>query len=73
MFRVINQLRSTISKTGNVMPLGRWCHPEYNNKCDIDIKSHLANLDNNYVTCWEKEKVKSHENNMIKFSDPNIK
>ncbi len=58
MFRVIKQISSTILKTGNVMPLGRWCHPEYNNKCDIDIKSHLANLDKNYITCWEREKPK---------------
>ena len=29
-----------------VIQLGRWCHPEYSKKCNIDIKSHLANIDN---------------------------
>jgi hypothetical protein len=56
-----------------MMPLGRWCHPEYNNKCNVDIKSHLANLDNNYITNWEEEKVKNYEYNLIKVVDPNIK
>lgn len=26
--------------------LGRWCHQGYSKTCDIDIKSHLANIDN---------------------------
>ena len=29
-----------------VLHLGRWCHPEYSKKCNVDIKSHLANIDN---------------------------
>ena len=28
------------------MPLGRWCHPNYTYKCNSDIKSHLATIDN---------------------------
>ena len=28
------------------MKLGRWCHKDYSEKCDVDIKSHLANIDN---------------------------
>ena len=29
-----------------VIQLGRWCHPNYSKKCNTDIKSHLANIDN---------------------------
>ena len=28
------------------MKLGRWCHKDYSEKCNADIKSHLANIDN---------------------------
>ena len=28
------------------VPLGRWCHKDYNKKCRSDIKSDLANIDN---------------------------
>ena len=28
--------------------LGRWCHPDFNQKCNVDIKADLANLDNNF-------------------------
>ena len=29
-----------------VIQLGRWCHPNYSKNCNLDIKSHLANIDN---------------------------
>ncbi len=29
--------------------LGRWCHPDFNDKCDVDIKADLANLDNGFL------------------------
>ena len=48
MFRLTSAIRSLITKP-QVLPLGRWCHPEYNEKCDVDIKNHLANLDNNNI------------------------
>ena len=48
MFRLTTAIRSLITKP-QVLPLGRWCHPEYNEKCDVDIKNHLANLDNNVL------------------------
>ena len=56
MFRLTSAIRSLITKP-QVLPLGRWCHPEYNEKCDVDIKNHLANLDNNYLTTWDKDKA----------------
>ena len=73
MLRFVQSIRSIIPKNSNMMPLGRWCHPEYNDKCNVDIKSHLANLDNNYITNWEEDKVKNYEYNLIKVVDPNIK
>ncbi len=73
MFRLVQSIRSSIPKNTNIMPLGRWCHPEYNDKCNVDIKSHLANLDNNYITNWEEEKKKSHDYNFMELVDPNIK
>tara|TARA_B100000424_G_C22906380_1_gene482127 strand:- start:450 stop:668 length:219 start_codon:yes stop_codon:yes gene_type:complete len=72
MLRSIQKLKALIPKNTTIMPLGRWCHPEYNDKCNVDIKSHLANLDNNYTTNWEEEKSKNYEHNLIKV-DPNIK
>ncbi len=73
MLRFMKSIHMTIPKNTNIMPLGRWCHPEYNDKCNVDIKSHLANLDNNYITNWEDEKNKSHEYNLMEFVDPNMK
>ena len=34
MFRLTTAIRSLITKP-QVLPLGRWCHPEYNEKCDV--------------------------------------
>ena len=31
-------------------PLGRWCHQEYSDTCDIDKKVDLANSDNSFTT-----------------------
>jgi len=36
--------------------LGRWCHPDFNEKCNVDIKADLANLDNGFL-------VKSNKSN----------
>ncbi len=32
-----------------IAPLGRWCHKDYNEKCNTDIKADLANLDNGCI------------------------
>ena len=44
-----------IKKKEVSMPLGRWCHKEYNNKCDTDIKADLANLDNGCIINTKKK------------------
>tara|TARA_Y100000741_G_C18238739_1_gene552759 strand:+ start:914 stop:1174 length:261 start_codon:yes stop_codon:yes gene_type:complete len=84
--RIITIFRRVFSKPSHQMPLGRWCHPYYSDNCNIDIKSHLANLDNSYfadlqqekkndcnnIINLEEEKKKRHDCNLIMFADPNM-
>ena len=39
-------LYNVTSRNPPVIQLGRWCHPNYSKSCNLDIKSHLANIDN---------------------------
>ena len=36
------------TKITAVKPLGRWCHLEYSNTCDVNKKIDLANSDNSF-------------------------
>ena len=46
MKTIVKVVKNIIKFRDPVIQLGRWCHPNYSNKCNIDIKSHLANIDN---------------------------
>ncbi len=44
------------------MTLGRWCHSGYSSKCNAEIKSHLANVDNssnNTGLCLNRKTAKN--------------
>jgi hypothetical protein len=42
-------------KENTVKPLGRWCHLDYNKKCDTDRKIDLANIDNSFTSICRNE------------------
>ena len=46
MKTIIKIISNIVKFRDPVIHLGRWCHPNYSNKCNTDIKSHLANIDN---------------------------
>ena len=43
---VVNNVKNIVYNKPDVRPLGRWCHKQYNNSCNHEIKAFLANLDN---------------------------
>ena len=47
--------------------LGRWCHADFNKKCDVDIKADLANLDNGFFITSNKPLTKSKSKLLILF------
>ncbi len=47
MFKIIATILYNSFKLKNPpVQLGRWCHPDYSKSCNLDIKSHFANVDN---------------------------
>lgn len=43
--------------------LGRWCHPNFNEKCNVDIKADLANLDNGFSVEFDRYEIKRKAKN----------
>ena len=47
MFKIIATILYNSFKLKNPpVQLGRWCHLNYSKNCNLDIKSHFANVDN---------------------------
>ena len=47
-YNMFNFIRNLIKRNTKSIQLHRWCHPEYNKKCDIERKIDLANYDNSF-------------------------
>tara|TARA_A100001015_G_scaffold58401_1_gene64326 strand:+ start:762 stop:1004 length:243 start_codon:yes stop_codon:yes gene_type:complete len=45
MNKIIGLMKNLLNRQ-EYKPLGRWCHPGYSIKCDIERKADLANMDN---------------------------
>lgn len=79
--RLISQ--NIINKGAITAPLGRWCHPHYNDSCTLDVqmkKGSMADNDNNTFYIMPDNDVVINgtyskdlaEKTLIEFVDPNM-
>ncbi len=58
-------IRAIVHQLTKIEPLprqlGRWCHPAYNELCDVDRKADLANSDNSAGSSTSQSDVQSTE------------
>ena len=43
---LVYNIKNIVYNKPDIRPLGRWCHEQYNNSCNHEIKGFLANIDN---------------------------
>ena len=55
--QITRPTRNLFKRETTVKPLGRWCHLDYNEKCDTDRKIDLANIDNSFTSIRVSESL----------------